>query len=680
LAYKKISGQLTNLRNNLYNIDLLNEFVNPDLSQDYGESSKKIKAAVKENPIKYKLLRFAYVFVPTKYTLEPIELNGKQKKFVNFLIDAVYDSSDDESLPGAPFEITYKPFFQKTFQSKLPSSAEKPLADEWGIYMQALAPILDEKGNAVAALGIDVTVETVETELKQLRTWSVIIIVSFAFIALGASTILARYFSKPINQLNEGVNQFAAKNFSARIHFKSQSKWSYDQIRGLADNFNAMAQTIQDYSENLEEMVRKRTEELNQSLQEVQNLTIQQHGDYFLTSLLIEPLTLNNNLSKLIKTEFYLHQKKQFQFRNKSAELGGDICATDSFQIQGVEYTVFMNGDAMGKSMQGAGGAIVMGVVFTSILNRTKNGEMAVSSAREWLEKTFFELESVFRSFDGSMLISAVIGVISPEGKLFYLNAEHPFTVLYRNGVSSFIDDQIHTRKFGSNHFGGPEILEYQLEPGDILFCGSDGRDDLELRKDEAGIRVINENEFLFLEHIQRAEGDLQKLIEIIQLTGNLTDDLSLMKIHYLGVPIQRPNKTPDEIQNLFQEAKYKLRTKNYKSAYKNALNLYELEPDSPEVNKLIGKCAYLVKEYSKAAYHLEKAFYLKNDYHDIALGIAKSYYEIGNYQRAYYYSHIYLENNPENPIALKIIESLLQSKGESLKNFEETILRGVKV
>jgi len=184
----------------------------------------------------------------------------------------------------------------------------------------------------------------------------------------------------------------------------------------------------------------------------------------------------------------------------------------------------------------------------------------------------------------------------------------------------------------------------------------------------------------LFLEHIQRAEGDLQKLIEIIQLTGNLTDDLSLMKIHYLGVPIQRPNKTPDEIQNLFQEAKYKLRTKNYKSAYKNALNLYELEPDSPEVNKLIGKCAYLVKEYSKAAYHLEKAFYLKNDYHDIALGIAKSYYEIGNYQRAYYYSHIYLENNPENPIALKIIESLLQSKGESLKNFEETILRGIKV
>ncbi len=37
-----------------------------------------------------------------------------------------------------------------------------------------------------------------------------------------------------------------------------------------------------------------------------------------------------------------------------------------------IKCTVFINGDAMGKSIQGAGGAIVLGVVFKSVVARTR--------------------------------------------------------------------------------------------------------------------------------------------------------------------------------------------------------------------------------------------------------------------------------------------------------------------
>lgn len=676
-SYRKLSVQLTNFRDNLYNLDLLNEKL--DIESRTDENTRtEIQNLVQKQPTRYKLFRYAFLCIPTNHTFTPVEIDGEEKRFISFLADSIYETVDDVSYPGDPYEITEQEFYLKTFQYGLPSASEEPFTDEWGTQLESLAPILDEKGNVIAAVGIDVTVEAVETELKNIRNSSIILILVFAFISLIAAVILARIFSKPINKLNEGVSRFAAKEFSTRIHFKKQSRWSYDQIGRLADNFNKMAEIIEDYSKNLEEMVRKRTEELNQSLEEVRKLTIQQHGDYFLTSLLIEPLRPNKNSNECIRTDFYLRQKKQFEFRKKISELGGDICISDSFKLEGKEFTVFMNGDAMGKSMQGAGGAIVMGVVFNSIINRTRSGDLQLSP-KDWLEKVYYELESVFSSFDGSMLISAVIGLMDQEGRLYYLNAAHPYTALYRNGIATFIEDEIHTQKIGINQQKAPWIYEFQLEPGDMLFCGSDGRDDLEIELDEFGTRIMNENEFLFLNHIQESGGNLEKLVDVIQNAGNLTDDISLLKVEYLGHVNKNGNYSPDKINNLYRQARAKLREKDYEKAYQHALELLLLQEDSPEIHKLVGKTAYLLKKYGKAAYHLERAFYLNNDHKNLLLGIARSYYELGDYQRAYYYANLHIEHDPQNKISLQIIENVQKTKGEDIKNFEETILGGRK-
>ncbi|EMO03792.1 stage II sporulation protein E domain protein, partial [Leptospira interrogans serovar Icterohaemorrhagiae str. Verdun HP] len=178
---------------------------------------------------------------------------------------------------------------------------------------------------------------------------------------------------------------------------------------------------------------------------------IQQDGDYFLTSLILDPLNRNQVENDFIVLEGFSKQKKRFQFKQWKKEIGGDIIIADEICLKNRKCLVFVNGDAMGKSIQGASGALVLGVVFRSFISRTKTVSSYHSKPPElWLKECFLELQNIFESFDGSMLVSVVLGLVDLEsGVLFFLNAEHPPTVLYRNGVATFIENKLELRKIG---------------------------------------------------------------------------------------------------------------------------------------------------------------------------------------------------------------------------------------
>ncbi|MCB1157170.1 MAG: SpoIIE family protein phosphatase, partial [Leptospiraceae bacterium] len=252
----------------------------------------------------------------------------------------------------------------------------------------------------------------------------------------------------------------------------------------LANRFLNLYETVEDLNENLERKVEKRTRELQHSFEEIKNLKEKQDGDYFLTTLLFKPLMSNVNKKANLKIEFLLKQKKQFQFKGKEHEIGGDICISDSIYLEEKEYAVFINGDAMGKSIQGAGGAIVLGVVFKSILSRTRLlKEMQKVSPEEWLKLAFIELQNVFESFDCSMLISIVMGLVDVEtGMMYYINAEHPFICLYRDDKASFLDTELSLSKVGIPGLYNPiQVSTFTLNKDDVIIMGSDGRDDLKI-------------------------------------------------------------------------------------------------------------------------------------------------------------------------------------------------------
>ncbi|HMY44328.1 MAG TPA: SpoIIE family protein phosphatase, partial [Leptospiraceae bacterium] len=218
------------------------------------------------------------------------------------------------------------------------------------------------------------------------------------------------------------------------------------------------------------------------------------------------------------------------------AEIGGDLATANVITLRGRRYAVFINGDAMGKSIQGAGGALVLGTVFKSILSRTQVSSYFQNRYPEqWLKEMFLELQSVFTAFDGSMMVSAVFGLVSEEsGLVYYVNAEHPFVVLYRRGKASFLDRSMELRKLGIAIIPGIlQVRSVPLRPRDVLIIGSDGRDDVAIGEDSLGNRIINEDESHFLRSVEKGDGNLERIEEAIRETGELTDDLSLMRIAF---------------------------------------------------------------------------------------------------------------------------------------------------
>ena len=304
----------------------------------------------------------------------------------------------------------------------------------------------------------------------------------------------------------------------------------------LARRFTRIHNQVEELNEHLEEKVRERTDQLHKTLHAVEELKVQQDGDYFLTSLLIQPLTGNFVEGSAVSVDIVARQKKQFRFKHWEAEIGGDLATANVITLRGRRYAVFINGDAMGKSIQGAGGALVLGTVFKSILSRTQVSSYFQNRYPEqWLKEMFLELQSVFTAFDGSMMVSAVFGLVSEEsGLVYYVNAEHPFVVLYRRGKASFLDRSMELRKLGIAIIPGIlQVRSVPLRPRDVLIIGSDGRDDVAIGEDSLGNRIINEDESHFLRSVEKGDGNLERIEEAIRETGELTDDLSLMRIAF---------------------------------------------------------------------------------------------------------------------------------------------------
>ncbi|GIX41370.1 MAG: stage II sporulation protein E [Leptospiraceae bacterium] len=259
----------------------------------------------------------------------------------------------------------------------------------------------------------------------------------------------------------------------------------------LANRYVRLNIEIEELNKNLEQKVIERTQKLQESLEQIQKLKEKQDGDYFLTSLLLKPLNQNHAQSEIFEIETYLKQFKEFNFRNKKGEIGGDLIITDNIMLNEKPHIVFLNGDAMGKSIQGAGGSIVLGTVFLSILNRTKSKKSyKKKEPAKWLKECYEELQNVFITFDGSMLASVVLGVIDETDKiLYFINAEHPGVVLYRNKKARFLQKETELKKLGVSFQTGPlKIYSFELAPKDMIFIGSDGKDDLELKKGDVSL------------------------------------------------------------------------------------------------------------------------------------------------------------------------------------------------
>lgn len=345
----------------------------------------------------------------------------------------------------------------------------------------------------------------------------------------------------------------------------------------------------------------------------------------------------------------------------------------------------------MGKSMQGAGGALVIGVMVNSILARSAADDRILdTSPEQWLMEMYEELNSVFKSFDGSMVVSASFFLIEENsGKTYYFNAEHPFTVLYRGGRAVFLESSLMLRKIGLESEYAFEVFTTTLREGDVLIIGSDGKDDLDLTPDK-DTRSINEDETLFLKIVEAGKGDIEQIEQLICKKGEIIDDLSLLRIEY-GVPqlnseknCLKTDKTKSPSLNLnegvsdwnasYSHARQLYRNGNVKEAIHELMDLYSKMPEDSKVIKLLGLLSFKDKDYVTAVEILGKYLELNSELSEYWYYFSIANKKLGRFSEAISASEKVAIKQPDNINNLVNLSDLYRLQREYVRAKEIAI------
>jgi HAMP domain-containing protein len=485
-----------------------------------------------------------------------------------------------------------------------------------------------------------------------------------------------------IQEIINGMKEINKGNYKVRLKVHGKDELGY-----IASTFNYMVRSIrkknkelEKYAINLKIMVEEQTKQLKETILQINQIKEIQDGDYYLTSLLLHQLGQNLVHSENIKVEFFLKQIKEFEFRNKKGEIGGDICIARTIYLRENPYIFFLNADAMGKSMQGAAGSLILGSVMESILERTVQAFIFKNySPERWLKNSFMELKHIFESFHGSMGATLVMGLIDEKtGTIYYINAEHPPGILYRNKNALFFDTDFHFQRLGvMNKQNNKEIIYikvFPLKDNDIIIFGSDGKDDIKTKEGN-----IIDNEKLILNIIEVCDADLQKIYQKLNEIGELTDDLSLLKIQYnpkekfLIDPEDKnyflklkkefriePKKYLNELLNFYTKnpkylpcikllIEYYTMQKDFKNLYEFLIKFFELKPSNTTILYLIFYSLYKQNQFQQAIDFGER-YYLRNPNNiNLLVQLAECYYKINNFSRSEYLIDKALNIDPTN-------------------------------
>ena len=219
---------------------------------DYQRLSEQLNAIRAAEP---DLIRYVYVLVPTDDPREP-----------RFLVDAdvLAGAPDDASLShfGQPYDVSDVPLLAKALTECSPQMETSFVYDpEFKVHsVSAYVPLpgpRDASGRCRGVLGVDITDADMRAALGQAGSLAIKVSLAVIALALVVSIIMGTMLTRSVIALSSAVKRFADKDFAVRTQVASK-----DEIGQLGASFNAMAETIQNHSDNLELLVKNRTSEL----------------------------------------------------------------------------------------------------------------------------------------------------------------------------------------------------------------------------------------------------------------------------------------------------------------------------------------------------------------------------------------------------------------------------------
>lgn len=528
----------------------------------------------------------------------------------------------------------------------------------------------------------------------------------------GVLILFPRFLKKnlvtPLDKLLLGVKKVNEGNLDVLVPVGY-----HDEIGSLANSFNTMVLSLKDmrekmqsHADSLEEKIKQRAEEIQNKAEEIQQIKKQQQGDYFLTSLLAKPLIKNGNDSEFIKTDFFIKQKNQFQFGDKAAEFGGDLCITGNLRFghhkQYSNCIFAMNADAGNQSFHGAGGALILGVVVNSILSRSAASRkiLEYTTPRRWLQDCFEELNRVFLAFNGNLQASASFILVEESGKGYFINAGHPPAILYRKGQASYLEkDNNETSKLGDlKEKKDVHLQTFQIKEKDCIFIGSDGKDKI-LSEAVNGNQEKKHKQPKILQLVESTEGKLLKLRKELLAKKYLHDDISLLVLDFQKTPevkiskesiyfgdsdidkklkleessiedyiittIENENKT---VSDLYLEGRKNYLDGKIQKALEILSSAYQKNDKNQKLNKLYGLVCFKGKEYETAIRILNHYLSQDPDNQEMWYYLSLAQRKIGNYLQSIESAKTFHKFNPKNVQNLINLSDLYRLNG----NYEE--------
>lgn len=436
-----------------------------------------------------------------------------------------------------------------------------------------------------------------------------ITLASTLIIICGFSLYFNRILVKPLKRLHSVVKNAGNGDYDLKLDVNDDDEIGQisGAIKRIVNSIDSADNKQHDYSGQLKELVKDKGADLRRSHRELEILKSQQISDYYQTSLLLKSLSTNCVESETMSVDFLIRQRKQFIFKDKQEQLGGDLCIAKTIYLADRPFTLFLSADAAANSIQGASCAIILGSAFESIIERTK----WVTSTNElypetWLKNSFIELQNMFNRFNNSVHISIVAGLADDSsGLMYYINAGHPRNVIYRNKKAGYVDNKTVAGKLGeTGNKNNHEIHILQLKPNDVFIAGSSGRDNVLPERSRGRVDVKNNDESLFLKFVEEGDGILSDIYKEIHKRGDVMDDVSLLRINYSKEQVVDVDKfRSDEVITLIKQSQSARQFGNLNTALIAAEKAFNIDSNGrPEVLKELVQVHALIKNYEKAA------------------------------------------------------------------------------
>jgi adenylate cyclase len=173
------------------------------------------------------------IHVKFLYTMRPYPENPAKAQFV---VDSE-ERGEDKSNVGDIYKVdnsNYK-FRLNDYQVE-----DHFLRDQWGVWLTANAPVRDPRGDAVAAVGVDVSAEDTLKALHGLLWSGALALAASVGFAWLFSKLVARRLASPLGKIRTFVEKISQGDYLETLHMDSK-----DEFGEVAKAMNEMSQGLQ---------------------------------------------------------------------------------------------------------------------------------------------------------------------------------------------------------------------------------------------------------------------------------------------------------------------------------------------------------------------------------------------------------------------------------------------------